>query len=287
MTVKRGLGKGLDALLGGQTTAAAANSGERTLALSRLVIGKFQPRRRFAAEEMAALADSIRQHGILQPLVVRPHRNDSYEIVAGERRFRAAKLAGLKTTPVVIHDISDDDARMFALIENLQRADLNAMEQANGIARLIDALKLTHAEAGVKVGLSRPAVSNLLRLRELSAAAQKLMEESGLEMGHARALLALPASQQEAVGKRIIRDRLTTRETEHLVKQMLGGSTKTQKGKKAPPDADTRRLADELTRQLALRVDIQHNKSGNGKMILHYGSAASLEKIIRRLRKNS
>lgn len=299
---KRGLGKGLDALLGGAkqggdtrggagagagagaSTTASGKTGEQ-IAVSKLSPGKYQPRQHFGSEELNALADSIRQHGIIQPLVLRPQAGGGYEIIAGERRYRAAQLAGLKTVPAVVRDLTDRDAQLFALVENLQRADLNPIEQAQGLAQLIKDGDLTHMAAAEVVGLSRPAVSNLLRLLELAAAVQKLLASGALEMGHARALLALPKGQQEAVAKEVIARRLNTRQTEQLVRQLLAGTGGGGGGGTTRKDADTRRLEDELSKKLAMRVEISHRKSGNGKLTLHYGSLQSLDDVVVKLKK--
>ena len=274
---KRGLGQGLDALLG-DAKPLSSNNEVTQLSVNKLVAGKFQPRRHFSPAEMSALTESVRQHGVLQPILVRP-LGKSFEVVAGERRLRAAEKAGLAKVPVVVRQLSDDDTRLFALIENLQRADLNPMEQANGLARLIDALQLTHALAGEKVGLSRAAVSNLLRLRELAASVQKMLEGGVLEMGHARALLPLPEAQQENIAKTVVRHGWTVRETERQVKSVLSSPAPSVDKK----DADTRRLERELSERLSLRVEIHHRKTG-GKMVLHYPSLNALDKVLKKLR---
>ena len=248
-----------------------------------MVAGKFQPRRHFAAAELAALAESIRKHGVLQPIVVRP-RGGKFEIIAGERRWRAAKMAGLAAAPAVVRDVGDEEAQIFALIENLQRQDLNHMEQANGLARLVDELNLTHAQAGEKVGMSRAAVSNLLRLRELAAGAQALLLQGAIEMGHARALLPLPKGRQEALAKEAARRNWTTRETERQVRAALRGDGGRAGGGAGGKNADTRRLERELSAALPARVEINHRPRGGGKMLLHYASLDALDKIIKKLR---
>ena len=289
---KRGLGKGLDALLGGggadsaAPAAAAKLAASEKIALNRLVAGKYQPRRRFDSAAMNTLADSIRQHGVIQPLVVRPLSGGRYEIIAGERRFRAAKLAGLTSVPVVRRQLSDQEAQIYALVENLQRADLNPIEQARGIARLIEEMQLGHAAVAEYVGLSRPAVSNLLRLLQLAGAVQKLVQTDQLAMGQARALLPLPKAQQEVVAKDVVAQSLTTRQTEQLVRRLLtGGSGKPSRRRvAADADNDTKRLERALSQKLAMRVDIQHRKNGSGKMTLHYSSAASLDTVLNKLK---
>ena len=288
---KRGLGKGLDALLG---VARQAPERERTqLDIKRLLAGKFQPRRRFSTAEMNELANSVAQHGIIQPLIVRRlsgggSGEDKFEIIAGERRFRAAKMAGHATVPVVIRDIADDDARLFALIENLQRADLNPVEQATGIAGVISTLNLTHEEAGRHVGMSRSAVSNLLRLLELAAPVRKLVEDGVLEMGSARALLALPQKLQLPTAKDVVRKKLTTRATEMLVRKLLAAANGKSGGKDTRNgggiDADTRALERELSENLSVRVEIQPRKNGGGKLVINYGSLNSLDRVLKKLR---
>lgn len=288
---KRGLGKGLDALLGG----AKAKDGDtprgasEKLPLTKLSAGKYQPRRHFGSEELNALAESIRQHGVIQPVVVRPLAGDKYEIIAGERRCRAAKLAGLTAVPAVVRELTDREAQLFALVENLQRADLNPMEQAAGLAQLIKETDITHAAAAEHVGLSRPAVSNLLRLLELATAVQNLLATGKLEMGQARALLALPKGQQEAVAKEVIARALNTRQTEQLVRQYLAGNKGGKDGGgqsgQGAKDPDTLRLENELTKKLAMRVEINHRRGGSGKLTLHYGSLDSLDVVLGKLKK--
>ena len=281
---KRSLGRGLDSLLGANKTSATNTlSGER-FPLTKLVAGKFQPRRRFAKSELATLADSIRQHGVLQPLVLRPLADGNrYEIIAGERRFRAAQLAGLKTVPAVVRQLSDQEAQICALVENLQREDLNPIEQAQGIALLVEQTQCTHAVAAEYVGLSRPAVSNLLRLLELSTVVQKELINGVLSMGQARALLALAKAKQEAAAAEIILRQLNTRQTEKLVRQLLASKGNSNSRKKSK-EADTLRLEKELAEKLSMRVDINHQKSGGGKVVLHYGSLKSLDVVLKKLK---
>lgn len=283
---RRGLGKGLDALLGGSDGAKAAVTAPDAAAVKmnvdKLAAGKFQPRENFARENLNSLADSIRQHGVIQPIVVRPVAG-GYEIIAGERRWRAAKLAGLAAVPVVVRKLGDDEAQIFALVENLQRADLNPLEQARGIAQLIERTGCTHAVAGTHVGLSRPAVSNLLRLLELAEEVQAYVMAGEVEMGHARALLGLPRARQAAAAREVMAKRMTVRETEQLVRRLLKEGGGRRRG--AEKDADTALLEKELADKLAMRVEIRHRKNGTGRLLLHYGSLESLDAALDKLRR--
>lgn len=297
--MKKRLGRGLEALLGdapavappqaATPTTGAATAAVRRLPVAQLSPGKFQPRRRFAPAELSTLADSVRQHGILQPLLVRQTSDEKFEIIAGERRWRAAKMAGLASVPSVVREASDDESRMFALVENLQRADLNPIEQAAGLAQLTKQLQLTHAQAGGKVGLSRPAVSNLLRLLELAAPVQKRVTNGELDMGQARALLPLPAAAQVALAGEILRNRWTVRQTENQVRAMLAEKTSGRtascgrKAKKQAVDPDTRRLEKTLSASLSARVEIRHKKTG-GKISVYYSSLDILDDILKKLR---
>ena len=284
MKKKRGLGKGLDALLAKPSAGAAgATKPDSFVPVTKLVAGAFQPRRRFDRADLAALAESVRQHGILQPIVARPVAgSDKYEIIAGERRWRAAQKVGLRTAPVIIRAATDDEAQLFALVENIQRADLNPIEQSNGIGQLIETFKLTHEQAAQKVGLSRAAVSNLLRLRGLAAAVRDMVQSGKLEMGHARALLALPAGRQAAAAREVVAGALTTRQTEQYVRRAAGGARRGRAAK----DADTVNLEIELKQRLQMPVQIAHKKSGvGGKITITYGSLANLDTLIKKLRK--
>ena len=296
-----GLGRGLDALLGvardknndGKNKSGASGGGGdglREVPLSRLRPGKGQPRRRFDEGELRALADSIREHGFLQPIVARPVKGGMWEIVAGERRWRAAKLAGKKTAPIIERETTEQEAAALALVENLQRADLNPLEQAQGLSQLIEAGSLTHAQAGAAVGMSRAAVTNLLRLLELSSGARKLVENGELEMAHARALLALPLDVQDQAARAVVRGGMSARATEEFVRGILNksGAKRKAKGKNktaAQKDADTARLEQELSASLSAQVEIRHQPSGRGSLTVRYGSLTTLDGIIARLRK--
>lgn len=302
---KRGLGKGLGALLagggaGGEDAAAALAAADKTVPVSTLQASRFQPRTHFAGAELSQLADSIRQHGIIQPIVVRTKTRSGgsatkhYEIIAGERRFRAAQLAGLKSVPITIANISDEEAQVFALVENLQRADLNPMEQSNGLLQLTKQLNLTHAQVAEKVGLSRAAVTNLLRLQDLHTTVRAHVESGALEMGHARALLGASKPQQPALAAKVIRQQLTTRQTEGLVRaQKSGGAGAAGDGKKtrgatgttSGKSADTVQLEQTLKRALKIPVEIRHQQKGKGQLILKYGSLEALDALVKKLKK--
>ena len=219
---KRGLGRGLEALLGGSNSMDQSIANSQTLSLDQLQAGRYQPRQVFTEEAIAELAESIKAQGLIQPIAVRPLKGtDMYEIIAGERRFRASKLAGLTEIPVYVHDVDDKAALAMALVENLQREDLNALEEARGIERLIEEFKLTHEQASEVLGRSRSAITNLLRLLQCSALVQKALAQGVLEAGHARAMLSLPESAQRSLLKTIEIEALSVREVEQRVK-LLG-----------------------------------------------------------------
>ena len=222
---KRGLGRGLEALLGGSNPMDETSANSQTLSLEQLQPGRYQPRQVFAESAIAELAESIKAQGLIQPIAVRPVKGtDMYEIIAGERRFRASKLAGLKEIPVYVHDVDDKAALAMALVENLQREDLNALEEARGIERLIEEFKLTHEQASDVLGRSRSAITNLLRLLQCSPLVQKALAQGVIEAGHARAMLSLPESAQRALLKTIELDALSVREVEQRVR-LLGFQT--------------------------------------------------------------
>lgn len=278
---KRGLGRGLEQLLGG----AAENSEgvtPRMLPAAQLRAGGRQPRQRFDQGELQALADSIRRQGVIQPVIVRP-RADGYEIVAGERRWRAAQMAGLQTIPVVVRHLSDKEVLLFALAENLQRADLNPLEQARGLARLVEELNITHAEAAANLGLSRPAVSNLLRLLSLCAPVLQLLENGKLDAAHARALLPLSASQQQQAALQIVAKKLSARAAENLAKSLTADKKQKKSSTDRSSNPDTRRLETDLSASLSARVEIRHRPAGSGKLTIHYGSLDSLQRLLKKL----
>jgi ParB family chromosome partitioning protein len=285
MLKNKGLGKGLDALLGCNKPTAGTGDGElRQLAVTSLSPGKYQPRTHMDQAALAELADSIKQRGIVQPILVREvgsgDSNNKFEIIAGERRWRAAQLAGLATVPVLVREIADDAALGIGLIENIQREDLNAMEEAAGIQRLIDEFKLTHEEAAKAVGRSRSAVSNLLRLLELAKPVQDMVMTQKLDMGHARALLSLAKSQQVELAHQIVHKSLSVRDAERLVK----ASTAPPKTKKAAlaNTADVRRLETDLSDKLGTTVTIKLDKKNNGTVTIAFMGFEHLDGILER-----
>ncbi len=282
MIKQKGLGRGLDALLGGDREQAKQGEQLGTLTLAALKPGKYQPRTRMSQEALAELADSIKARGVIQPILVRPLNAGQYEILAGERRWRAAKMAGLAEVPVIIRQVSDDAALAIGLIENIQREDLNAMEEAAGIQRLVNEFKLTHEEAAKAVGRSRSAVTNLLRLLELSKAVQDLVMEGQLDMGHARALLGLAKSRQVEIAGQVVAKQLSVRETERLVR-VASGTPQPKTVRRI--DADTRRLQDELAEMLGTTVSIKSGKKGKGTLTLAYRSLEQFDQIVALLRR--
>jgi ParB family transcriptional regulator, chromosome partitioning protein len=279
----KGLGRGLDALLAGADEATRTEA-LQTLAIDRLKPGKYQPRTRMDDAALDELAASIREQGILQPILVRPVEGGRFEIIAGERRWRAAQRAGLKEVPALIKAVPDATALPLALIENIQREDLNPLEEAHGIARLVAEFGLTHDAAAKAVGRSRSAVSNLLRLRELAKPVQESMMRGEIDMGHARALLGLPAAQQVAAAARVVAQGLSVRETERLVHHYANPSKpRARRGARAV-DPDLARLTDELAETLGAKVAIEPKKAGSGRLVITYGSLDELDGILRRLR---
>ena len=283
---KRGLGRGLDALLGASDSTDPDDPGVlRQLPVEWLERGRYQPRREMDPTALQELADSISAQGVVQPLVVRPLDDDDqrFEIIAGERRWRAAQLAGLTDVPAIVRDIPDEVAVAVALIENIQREDLNPLEEAVALRRLVEEFGMTHQAVSEAVGRSRAAVSNLLRLLDLSPEVRERVQNGELEMGHARALAALPLDQQNVVAARVVAKALSVRATEALVRKALAGEQ--QQAKKQPPlDPDVRRLQDDLADRLGASVTIQQGRQGKGKLVIQYGSLDELDGIIERIR---
>ena len=284
---KRGLGKGLDALLGESTGSKQASSLESSsltmLSIDLIERGSFQPRRDFDQDALQSLADSIKSQGLVQPILVRSVANkNSYEIVAGERRWRAAQIAGLHDIPVIIKDVSDNEAMCLALIENIQREDLNPLEEAGALERLINEFEMTHDAVADAVGRSRPAVSNLLRLLELDDSVKKMLETGKLDMGHARALLSLSPDKQLESATKILKQGLSVRATENLVKQLLDGN-QYSRTKNDAKDSNITKLENDLSERLAAKVSITHQSSGKGKLQISYNSLDELEGILKRL----
>lgn len=279
----KGLGRGLDALLA-SVDEAGAKDALQALAIDRVQPGKYQPRTQMDEASLDELAASIREHGVMQPILVRPVEGGRFEIVAGERRWRAAKRAGLAEVPALVKAVPDQSALALALIENIQREDLNPLEQANGIARLIDEFGLTHDAAARAVGRSRSAVTNLLRLRELAKPVQAYLMGGQLDMGHARALLALPAGQQTAAAARVVAQGLSVRETERLVHQFAHpGRRQGSRGARAV-DPDLARLQEELAEALGAKVTIEAKAGGSGRLVVAYSSLEQLDGILAKLR---
>lgn len=285
-TKRRGLGRGLDALLGAiepVKVPAEDKEGElRRLPVDLLRRGRYQPRVDMHPERLEELAESIRAQGVVQPIVVRPvGGSEGYEIIAGERRWRAAQMAGLHEIPAVVREVPDQAAMAMALIENIQREDLNPMEEAFALARLVEEFDLTHQDAATAVGRSRVAVTNLLRLLDLNDDVKRLLERSDIEMGHARALLALKGAQQSEVARRVAAEGLSVRDTERLVQRL---ATASGKPKPAPAvSADVRHLQDDLSERLGAAVQILHRK-GKGKLVISYASLDELDGILARIK---
>jgi ParB family transcriptional regulator, chromosome partitioning protein len=279
----KGLGRGLDALLSG-ADEPGANESLQTLAIDRLRPGKYQPRTRMDETSLDELAQSIREHGVMQPVLVRPVEHGRFEIIAGERRWRAAQRAGLSEVPALIKAVPDQAALALSLIENIQREDLNPIEQANGLQRLVDEFGLTHDAVAKAIGRSRSAVTNLLRLRDLAKPVQEYVMGGKLDMGHARALLVLTAGAQTAAAARVVAQGLSVRETERLVHHLAHpGKARAKRGAK-PADPDTARLAETLSEALGASVTIEARKGGAGRLVIAYASLEELDGIIAKLR---
>ena len=283
MIKMKGLGRGLDALLAGSD--ARAEDELRKLPIDRLRPGKYQPRTHMDQESLAELAASIKAQGVMQPILVRAVDStpgaERYEIVAGERRWRASQQAGLAEVPVLVRGIPDEQALEMALIENIQRENLNPLEEAQGLQRLIDEFGLTHQQAADAVGRSRPAASNLLRLLQLTAAVQDLLMTGKLDMGHARALLPLTGAQQVAVAQRIVQKGMSVREAEQLVQQIINPP---KKSAEKAVNRDLLRLEEDLADGLGANVRISTNKKGAGKVTIEFGSLEQLDGLISRFR---
>jgi ParB family chromosome partitioning protein len=278
----KGLGRGLDALLA-RTDDRGAGESLQTLAIDRIRPGKYQPRTRMDEASLEELAQSIREQGIMQPILVRPVDGARFEIIAGERRWRAAQRAGLADVPALVRSVPDQSALVLALIENIQREDLNPLEEADGIERLIAEFGLTHEAAAKAVGRSRSAVSNLLRLRELSKPVQEYLMAGQLDMGHARALLGLSAGTQVAAAARIVAQGLSVRESERLAHTLGHPSRRKPKAGARRVDADLARLTETLAEALGAKVAIEPKKGGSGRVVISYSSLEQLDGIIARL----
>ncbi|GGF10343.1 ParB/RepB/Spo0J family partition protein [Pseudoalteromonas gelatinilytica] len=298
---KRGLGRGLDALLSSSKPAPSTNNQQQAtaateqvsdvvaehskgelqkLAIEFLQSGKYQPRKDMSEEALEELASSIRAQGIIQPIVVRQIGADKYEIIAGERRWRAAQLAKLDTVPCIIKDVPDEAAVAIALIENIQREDLNAMEEAIALNRLLNEFELTHQQVAEAVGKSRTTVTNLLRLNNLNEDVKILLEHGDIEMGHARCLLALEGEAQSDAARFAVAKALTVRETEKLVRSILEPAPKKEQQEKDP---DVKQLEQKLAENLGAKVEINYNKKGKGKLVISYTSLDELDGILSRI----
>jgi len=274
----KGLGRGLDALLASDVVDASKDQ-QRTLPIDALKPGKYQPRTRMDEGSLKELAASIQAQGIMQPILVRPIAG-GYEIIAGERRWRASRMAGLKEVPTLVREIPDEAAAAMSLIENIQRENLNPLEEAMGLQRLVDEFDMTHQQAADAVGRSRPAASNLLRLLQLAPPVQELLMDAKLDMGHARALLSLEGAEQIQLGNRVAQKQLSVRETERLVQQLLNPPKKIEKSK----DRDLLRLEEELSDLLGARVTVAANKKGAGKVAIEFASLDQLDDLLARFR---
>ncbi|MEO7725789.1 MAG: ParB/RepB/Spo0J family partition protein [Burkholderiales bacterium] len=284
MAKMKGLGRGLDALLGGdETTAAPAAADQQAeLKIDLLQPGKYQPRMQMGETALKELADSIKAQGVIQPILVRPVGGGRYEIIAGERRWRAARIAGLTAVPALVREVPDNAALAMALIENIQREDLNALEQANGIQRLVTEFGITHDQAAEMVGRSRSAVTNLLRLLALAEPVRNLLQQGKLDMGHARALLALSGMQQIETARLIAERGMSVRDTEKLIGRLVTGGA----GKKTRriTDRDILRLQEDLAQKLGTPVAIKTGaKKGSGKLTIAYSSLDQLDAVLARL----
>jgi ParB family chromosome partitioning protein len=280
----KGLGRGLDALLAGTDDDAPAGESLQMLSIDRLRPGRYQPRTRMDAASLAELASSIKQQGVMQPILVRPVDGGRFEIIAGERRWRAAQQAGLRDIPALVKSIPDQAALAVSLIENIQREDLNPLEEARGLLRLIDDFGLTHDAVANAVGRSRSAVSNLLRLTALALPVQELLLDGALEMGHARALLGLPVTQQAAAAARVVNGALSVRDTERLVHALQNPAKRAARRKGKPAyDADTARLENDLAERLGAVVHIEPGRQGAGRIVIRYSTLDQLDGIVERL----
>ncbi|MBS0496193.1 MAG: ParB/RepB/Spo0J family partition protein [Proteobacteria bacterium] len=276
MTKPRGLGRGLDALLAGSGINETNGDSLQNLAITQLQPGKYQPRTNMDQTALAELAESIKAQGIMQPILARPIDTDRFEIIAGERRWRAAQLAGLAEVPVLIRKVPDESALAMSLIENIQRENLNPLEEALGIQRLINEFGMTHQTAGEALGNSRSTISNLLRLLNLSAPVQELMMQGKIDMGHGRALLPLAPAQQIKIANAIVQKQLSVRETEKLVNQIEHPLPKKVK----KPDRDLLRLQEDVSERLGAQVAIKPKKNGQGNIVIHYTSLDQLDDIL-------
>jgi len=282
MNKPKGLGRGLDALLGGSDESPRRDrDAMATLPVGAIRPGKYQPRTRMDEQALKELAASIRAQGLMQPLLVRPVGRNQYELIAGERRWRAAQIAGLAEVPVLVREVPDNAALAMALIENIQREDLNPIEEAGGLQRLIEEFRMTHEQAADAVGRSRSATTNLLRLLKLAKPVQSMLMQGALEMGHARALLALDGARQIEAANRIVARKLSVRETEALATRLLRGPTARRKQR---TDRDLARLEEEVSQRLGTTVQIRPGRKGSGSIVVSYSGLDHLDQLLKKLR---
>ncbi len=287
MAKRKGLGRGLDALLGGAAPSGVLDGSQdgdlRLLPIERLHRGRYQPRTEFDPEALDELTQSIKAQGVVQPIVVRID-GEGFEIIAGERRWRGAQAAGLTEIPAVVRSVDDEAALAMSLIENIQREDLNPIEEAMALRRLIDEFEMTHELAADTVGRSRAAVSNLLRLLELNEDVREMVERGDLNMGHARALLGLGGENQSRTAREVVGRELSARDTEALVRRLKENDGKPETGTATPSDPDVRQLEDDLSLKLGAPVRIQCNARGRGSLTIRYTSLDELDGILERIR---
>ena len=277
---KKSLGRGLDSLLGERPERQP--QGILQVPLEDLVPGQYQPRNKMHKDTLEGLSKSIKAQGVLQPILARKKASKGYEIVVGERRWRAAQLAGLKTIPTIVKELNNDEAAKIALIENLQREDLNAMDQARGLQRLQIEFNLSQQDLASSVGKSRPTITNLLRLTKLSSVAQELLESGRIEMGHARALLTIEENLQKVLAEEIASKQLSVREVERLVARQDGSRKQKQTQRKRDPN--TIKLEKEISETLGARVGISHNKKGIGKLVINFKNLDQLQGILEKIK---
>lgn len=289
---KKPLGRNLGALLGKSRAESGGASDEqepsalKDLPLDSIRPGRYQPRSAMDPDRLEELAESIRVQGLVQPVVVRPlARAGTYELIAGERRWRASRMAGKQAVPAIIREVPDEATLALALIENIQRENLNPLEEATALKRLIDEFELTHTQAAENVGRSRAAVSNLLRLLELAPAVRQLVDERKLDMGHARALLALDQAAQVRAARQVVEQDLSVRQTEALVRRTREGQLKPNKKKAAARNPDIERLEQELSERLCAPVTVKHQANGKGQVAIRYTSLDELDGLLDRLRR--
>ncbi len=289
---KRGLGRGLNALLGSakevneltnpQPASAEKANGVQKIAVDLIQRGTYQPRVHFEPEALQELADSIQAQGVIQPIVVRPIEGGRFELIAGERRWRATQLAGIAEIPAVVKELDDQAAAAVSLIENIQRENLNPMEESRALQRLIDEFDMTHQQVAETVSRSRAAVTNLLRLKDLNEDVKLLVDEQQINMGHARALLALQGSEQSKLAKTVADKALSVRETERLVRKQLN-PVPTPKPSSSETDPDIKRLSDSLSERLGAAVSIENKSGGKGKLVISYTSLDELDGILAKI----